>query len=54
MLQFGGRQWNISSSLQLVEKIKNNQEADTTITHGHIHKENNTGPDPELTGVTGL
>ena len=54
VLLFGGRHWNISSSLQLMEKIKNNQEADTSIIHVHIHKKDNTGPDPELTGVTGL
>lgn len=54
MLLFGGRHWNISSSLQLVEKIKNDQEADTSIIHVPIQKENNTGPDPELNGLTGL
>jgi len=58
VLPFGGRHWNISSSLYLVEKIKNNQEidtsTDTSIIHVHIHKENNTGSDPELTGAAPL
>lgn len=45
---------NISSSLQLVEKNKNNQEADTSILNVQMHKDNNTEPDPELTADTGL
>lgn len=50
----GSKHWNISSSLQLVEKNENNQEANTSILYVQIHKDNNTEPDPELTADTGL
>lgn len=55
MLLFGGRHWNISSSLQLMgKKLENNQEADTSIIRVHLHVYNNTGPDPELIGAPEL
>lgn len=54
VLLFGSKHWNISSSLQLVEKNKNNQEVDTSFLYVQVHKDNNTEPDPELTADTGL